>query len=186
MSRFEETVAKIAASPVKRALFKEVPSVLLKNAGVLDSLLRQEYKGPLGQALTGLTTGAALGGGTYLTGKLLDRWDESGSRLDAERRQLGQLSGEQRFRGEALKKLMPMHGQTFEALQADPIIAKADPQLISSSFETMKRFAPYLATDPNAARSFLRETAMYGTGPSYASLKNLADAEQSVNRAGRY
>lgn len=184
MSRFDETVAKIAASPVKRALFKQVPAGLFKNAGVAGAAAKGPWDSVLPDVVKNIAGAGAIGAGAWGAGKLLDRFDQTSDRLEAERKQMGQLSGEQKFRANSLKGLTPMHEQVFSALGQDPILAKADPELVNSSYQTMKRFAPNLAADPNATRAFLRESALYGAGPSYATLKTLADAEQSVSRAG--
>jgi hypothetical protein len=96
----------------------------------------------------------------------------------------GKLMTEQDLRQQALAELTPLHEATYQQVIADPLLAKADPSLIASSYETMKRFAPTLSTDPNAARSFLQEVALYGKGPSYATLKTLADTEAAVTKAG--
>lgn len=189
MSQFQETVTKLAASPAKRALLPVLPFLLQKEGGLMDYLFGAGKDITGGQEIArkvvgGLGQAAAIGGGSYLVGKGLDRIGGSNERLSAERSQIGKLTGEQNYRQGILQKLHPLHKQVFTEIQADPIIAKADPQLINSSYDTMKRFAPHLATDPNAVRSFLRENAMFGTGPSYATLKNLADAEQAVGKAG--
>lgn len=210
MTRFEETVAKIAASPVKRALLKHVPAQLFKRAGLADipaavgrglgAAVRAPYtaakhvgdflvspdasKSPLGSAAGALLSGSAVGAGAWGTGKLLDRFDQSSDRLEAERKQMGQLTGEQKFRAQALRGLKPLHASVFASMGQDPVLSKADPALISSTYQTMKRFGPTIAADPNAARSFLLQAAAMGKGPDYATLKTLADAEQSVSRAG--
>ena len=90
----------------------------------------------------------------------------------------------QQIKVKQLALLEPMHAAAFEHAQQDEIISRADPALVHSSFETMKRFAPNIAADPNAVKSFLRESASWGAGPSYATLKNLADAERAVAGAG--
>lgn len=70
----------------------------------------------------------------------------------------------------------------FKALQAeDDVISQADPQQLAEAYHTMVRFAPTLATDKNAVKTFLRESVLYGTGPNFVSIKQLADAEKSVN-----
>jgi hypothetical protein len=97
---------------------------------------------------------------------------------------MGQLSGEQKFRTNALKGLSPMHDQVFSSLGEDPILAKADPAIMQASYNTMKRFAPHLASDPSVARSFLRLSALHGATPDYGTIKTLTDAEQSAARAG--
>lgn len=69
----------------------------------------------------------------------------------------------------------------FDSLRAeDDVIAKADPQQLNDAYHTMVRFAPTLATDKNAVKTFLRESTLYGTGPNFMSIKQLADAEESV------
>jgi len=70
----------------------------------------------------------------------------------------------------------------FDSLrQTDDIIAKADPQQLNEAYRTMVRFAPTLATDTNAVKTFLRESVLYGTGPNFMAIKQLADAEKAVN-----
>jgi len=70
----------------------------------------------------------------------------------------------------------------FEALKnEDEVISQADPQQLAEAYHTMVRFAPTLATDKNAVKTFLRESVLYGTGPNFMSIKQLADAERAVN-----
>lgn len=64
----------------------------------------------------------------------------------------------------------------------DDVLAKADPTQINEAYHTMVRFAPTLATDKNAVKTFLRESILYGTGPNFTTIKQLADAEGAVNR----
>lgn len=64
--------------------------------------------------------------------------------------------------------------------QEDDVIAQADPQQLEEAYHTMARFAPTLATDKNAVKTFLRESVLYGTGPNFMAIKQLADAEQAV------
>ena len=76
------------------------------------------------------------------------------------------------------------HQQIFAMLRKeDPVLAEADPQMLSDAYHTMVRFAPTLSTDKNAVKAFLRESVTYGTGPNHVAIKQLADAEQSVNKA---
>lgn len=63
----------------------------------------------------------------------------------------------------------------------DDDIARADPELLTDAYHTMVRFAPTLATDKNAVKTFLREAVLMGTGPNVVSIKQLADAERAVN-----
>ena len=64
--------------------------------------------------------------------------------------------------------------------QEDEVLAQADPTQLEDAYHTMVRFAPTLATDKNAVKTFLRETALYGTGPNYTTIKQIAEAENAV------
>jgi len=75
----------------------------------------------------------------------------------------------------------------FEQLQQeDDVIAPAEPQQLAEAYHTMVRFAPTLATDKNAVKTFLRESVLYGTGPNFMAIKQLADSERAVNNSGPY
>ncbi len=65
--------------------------------------------------------------------------------------------------------------------QDDDVLSQADPQQLQETYHTMVRFAPTLATDKNAVRTFLRESVLYGTGPNHVAIKQLAEAEHAVN-----
>ena len=70
----------------------------------------------------------------------------------------------------------------FDQLQEeDDVIARADPAQLEEAYHTMVRFAPTLATDKNAVKTFLRESVLYGTGPNFVAIKQLADAERAVS-----
>ena len=70
----------------------------------------------------------------------------------------------------------------FNILQTeDDVLSQADPQQLQETYHTMVRFAPTLATDKNAVRTFLRESVLYGTGPNHVAIKQLAEAEHAVN-----
>ena len=76
------------------------------------------------------------------------------------------------------------HNKVFmDAIRNDPVLEKADINQLKMYFETMKRFAPTLATDVHAVKSFLREAATYGEGPGYHSIANLAQSESTIARA---
>lgn len=68
-----------------------------------------------------------------------------------------------------------------ELRKEDDEIARADPSLLTDAYHTMVRFAPTLATDKNAVKTFLREAVLMGTGPNVVTIKQLADAERAVN-----
>jgi hypothetical protein len=65
--------------------------------------------------------------------------------------------------------------------QEDDVLSQADPQQLSEAYHTMVRFAPTLATDKNAVKTFLRESVLYGTGPNHVAIKQLAETERAVN-----
>jgi hypothetical protein len=130
-----------------------------------------------GAALTGI--GAAFG--AHLTSPISGG---GGAAAEQAQRELGKFNGQQAIKQQQSVSLAPQQDAAFRQAQQDEVIQQADPALVASSFATMKRFAPNLAADPNAVRSFLRESATWNSGPSYATLKNLADAERAVAGAG--
>lgn len=131
-------------------------------------------------ATTALVSGAATG----FAGHALNAVGSGGGAgAEQTQRELGRYRAQQQIRAEVDTTLAPKHMAAFRQAMQDSVIAQADPTLMQSSFETMKRFAPHLAVDPNAVKSFLRESATWGTGPSYATLKNLADAERAISGA---
>ncbi len=193
MSKFDETVARLARSPGKMAMLSQLPGMLHKQANTIPppptgiSGLFQRALGSEGAKLPAqitkdVLTGALTAAGGYGAARLMTDADADLTTDKAKQRfsTLGKLEAEQRFRNSQIKKLRPIQDQTYSELLADPIIAKADPALMQSAYGTMRRFAPTLASDPNAARAFLQESALYGKGPSYATLKTLADTEGSV------
>lgn len=152
------------------------------SSGVKGTELQQLQHRQFGAATAGVLGGAGALFGKKLVGSLVGGEDSEAA--EARQKELGRFEAMQQIKVKQLALLEPMHAAAFEHAQQDEIISRADPSLVHSSFETMKRFAPNIAADPNAVRSFLRESASWGAGPSYATLKNLADAERSVAGAG--
>jgi hypothetical protein len=192
VSRFQETVEKIAQSPQKMRLLEVAPHVLVKKAGKEKLLSRlfgatgevsgaQKVMGHIAQgiALTGATATGAL-----VAAHLEDQFLGNADQAKATNTEIGKLNAQNQFKTQMVRNLGTSHQTVLKNMMSDEVIGSADTAMINSAFETMKRFAPNLAADENATRSFLREHAIYGTGPSYASLKNLADAEQAVAKAG--
>jgi len=68
-------------------------------------------------------------------------------------------------------------------MQDDPVLANAEADDLMQHFHTMAKFAPTLAMDQNAARSFLREAIMSQSGPDYGTIAGLARAEKNVLEA---
>jgi len=139
-----------------------------------------------GQNLAEATSLAAiLGSGTLLSKMVLNNLFGNEDVIKEVNKETGKINAKQIFKGQMLIALKPRHNLVFNMLtKEDDIISKADKKQMKSTFETMKRFAPNLAADENAARSFLREHATYDTGPNYATLKSLADAEKMIVDAG--
>ena len=67
--------------------------------------------------------------------------------------------------------------------QEDDVLSQADDQKLLEAYHTMTRFAPTLSTDKNAVKTFLREMTLYGNGPNFLTIKQLADAERAVNES---
>lgn len=62
----------------------------------------------------------------------------------------------------------------------DQILRDADRTELESAFDTFRAFAPTLATDPNATRSFLREAVTSGGGVNYNTINLLARTEAAI------
>jgi len=192
VSKIQETVAKIASAPYKVRALEIAPHVLVKEAAKGDGLLLKVFGGekPLGwqKVMQGIAQGTALAGtvatGALIAAQLEDKFLGNADQAKATNSEIGKLNAQNQFKTQMVHNLSTSHKDALKKVLKDEVISNADKAMITSAFETMKRFAPNLAADENATRSFLREHAIYGTGPSYASLKNLADAEQAVARAG--
>lgn len=192
MTKFEETVTKIAQSPAKMRALGVAPHYLVKEAGKGEGILKKLFGGEkregwqdmLKHVTQGLMLTGATGTGTLIAAQLQDKFLGNVDQQKSTHSEIGKLNAQNKFKAHMIESLQPMHTQVFKSMLQDDVISQADKGMITSAFATMKRFAPNLAADENAARSFLREHAIYGTGPSYASLKNLADAEQAIAKAG--
>lgn len=67
----------------------------------------------------------------------------------------------------------------IQAITQDPTLQDADKFELEAAFDSMKKVAPSLASDPNAVRSFLRGAVMSGGGVDYNTLKLLAETENA-------
>jgi len=190
MTNFDETVKKLASAPHRAALLSLVPQHFSKNAGVASTLFGASVKDSTGlnkvlQTAAGASLGAAtIGLGSLVFSKLKNNILGNEDEEKAQHVELGKLQAQNQFKHQSVSVLEEQHKAVLKKVLQDEIIGKADKALMHSTFGTMTRFAPNLAADENAAKSFLREHAIYNMGPSYAALKNLADAEQAVARAG--
>ena len=73
-----------------------------------------------------------------------------------------------------------------ELIANDPIVSTFEREIPGGShqaFQTMRRWAPELSTDPNVVRSYLRQAAQTGGTIDYPALKALTDAELSALKA---
>jgi len=182
MSRFNETVAKIASCPTKSALFREIPrDLLLKEASANPRSMLAEIGVDVAKKVIGA---GVIGTGAFALNKMVGGLLGNQIEHDERHKETGKLTAQSNFKADSLLRLSSQHDKVFKEVLKDDVVRDADQKLMQSTYQTMKRFAPNLAADQNAARSFLREHALYNTGPSYAALKNLADAEQAVARAG--
>ena len=65
-------------------------------------------------------------------------------------------------------------------MKNDPHLTNVDPKELMRSYDTMAKFAPTLAMDEGAVRSFLRESVMSQAPPGYEAISGLARAEKTV------
>ncbi len=185
-----DTAARIANDPVKCAAYKTVTANLPKLAG-LSSDLFGGSKTTGTQKLLGTlaaTTGAGILGaaGASLVNKMtMLTAGKSHTSQEEEHKELGRLNARASFAAGRSLLLTKQHESVLQHLMKhDELIKDAPKTLVLSSFKTMSKFAPNLAADENAARSFLRTSIESGSGPSFATLQTLADAERSVQQAG--
>ena len=161
------------------------PAVMARHSG--EAAFHAVNPGQGGALHTGISKameGVGLGVGAGVAGLAGAAAFGSAETREMRDKELGKFQAMQEIRQYQGSHLAPLHDAAFAKSQQDEVISRADPALMQSSFNTMKKFAPNLAADHNAVTSFLRESAAFGTGPSYATLKNLADAEKAVVNAG--
>ncbi len=73
-----------------------------------------------------------------------------------------------------------------QVLKHDPVISTAEresPGQALQAYQTMKQVAPALSTDPNVVQSYLRNAALSGGPIDFQTVRGLADAETSIQRA---
>lgn len=76
-----------------------------------------------------------------------------------------------------LEKILATDQIISDALKRNPAVKDQ----IMEAYQTLNRFAPSLAADVNAVRSFLREVVLGGGHVNYATIKNLIDTEKSLH-----
>lgn len=79
-----------------------------------------------------------------------------------------------------------------DAVASDEMLQEAhrtNPKALQETFSTLKTFAPSMAKNPQAAKSFLRQatmSGMHGSGPDFATIRLLAETEKFIqNSKGR-
>ena len=182
----QHIAATIAADPVKLAASRNAMYQFTKLAagGIFGGAK------PTGaQRLLG---GIAQGAGVALLGvagmSLADKYKKHMTGMtteteEAAHQELGKMYARADFANMHAKSLTHTHANVFKDLiKSDELIKDADRGLMTTSFNTMTRFAPVLASDPSAARSFLRASAENNSGPSFATIQTLADAEKAVQQ----
>jgi hypothetical protein len=159
---------------------------LEKKAGIWDRVVQQGRRYELtphatlgdhmvyhtrNHALDSLTAGIGTGVGTGVVNALFNG-----------------LGGAAAFAHNALV-VDPRRKRLFESVvRTDPVVLDAlhrNPdasRTLSEAYETMCRFAPSLALDVNAVRSFLREAVIGGAGGvNYATIKTLIETERGLH-----
>lgn len=77
-----------------------------------------------------------------------------------------------------------------KVVNTDTVISDAikhNPHMMENLLEaytTLDKFAPTLATDTNAVRSFMREVILGGGHVNYATIKNLVETEKAIHPYG--
>jgi hypothetical protein len=66
---------------------------------------------------------------------------------------------------------------------------RTNPKGLQETFSTLQTFAPSMAKNPQATKSFLRQatmSGMHGGGPDFATIRLLAETEKFIqNSKGR-
>lgn len=78
---------------------------------------------------------------------------------------------------EILRKLLASDQIIADAVKRNP----AAKEQMLEAYATLERFAPTLAADINAVRSFLREVVLGGGHVNYATIKNLVETEKAMH-----
>lgn len=86
------------------------------------------------------------------------------------------------------RMIAPKHERALgTAISDDNILSDAmqqTPQLVQRAHDTLKQFAPTVATDPSMVRSFLRQAVLSGGNVDVATIKLLAEAERMMHPGG--
>lgn len=98
----------------------------------------------------------------------------------------GGMNTRQRKIDESVQGLQELQGLQ-KLMQTDPVISKADPQMVAEIFATIRRGAPSIAADPALLRFQMREALQYGGLPTegYGQLTKIRGMENDNSEAER-
>lgn len=186
MSSFNRTVALLAQQPRKVALMPAVPSVLLKTAAPKTGTGMFDVPRIASNVATALATTAITGAAGGLAYHVQSRFFGDPDQARETSKETGKLNARANQKLFSISLLKPQHEKVLKTLQAATEFNGVSDEELASAYGTMKRFAPNLAADENAARSFLREHLYKGTlnSPHYSTIKLLVDTERAVAEAG--
>jgi hypothetical protein len=148
----------------------------------LESLDRR--KGFLHKVASPLLKVAEGGATDVLTGGFL-----SGAGKETAKHTIEGVSNLIRGAGQGIRnkvKLEPQRKQIMSDMSDDPVVQEYEvenPGASAAAYESMKRFAPELSTDPAVVKSYLREAAQTGGAINYMTIKQLAETEAAINKA---
>ena len=187
MSSFNRTVALLAQQPHKLALMSQVPTVLRKTA--MSSTAKKELfdmSKITTNVATALATTAITGAAGGLAYKVQSRFFGNPEQERETAKETGKINARVSQKLLSIGMLKPQHEKVLKNLKAATEFNGVSDDELGSAYDTMKRFAPNLAADENAARSFLREHLYRGTlnTPHYSTIKLLVETEKSVAEAG--
>jgi hypothetical protein len=78
----------------------------------------------------------------------------------------------------------PARKELFEEIRREtPELMNVPLTKLQEAYHTMVKFAPTLAQDKNAVKSFLTQAAVSATGIDYNAIRGIAEAERSINNA---
>lgn len=145
----------------------------------LDEFLEKKAAGPGGYMSFPQMGGSAQGafaagiGGGIGTGII----DALGGAISGGAGALRDMFVTDKRRNTIFSTLLQQDVVLHDAVQRNPL----NLDVLKEAYATMSRFAPSLAVDVNAVRSFLREAVIGGGGVNYASIKNLVETEKALH-----
>lgn len=185
MSRFAKTVRLLTAQPTKVAALSTVPGLLFEE-GMRKHALDINKQKIIEDVAKSVATAAITGAGAGLFYRLQGAFGQNPIQTAESDKELGKLNARANHKSLNIALLKPEHEKVLKKLLSAPEFSTANKDDITAAYDTMKRFAPNLAADENAAKSFIREHFFRGTlnAPHYSAIKTLVDTERAVADAG--